>query len=102
MEEEPRKPRRLQITIADILLGMAVAGAFAAYVAEGEPQFIFIALSALILFLAHRPIALRFWIVGMVMLGTIMFVAGMKGQYLDSMSPGWLAAWGAGMVVEAV
>lgn len=98
--------RRFQFSIADGLLATAVAAAVVATIAARKSAISFIAAGVLLLFIWHRPVLVRLWVVGTTGFGsgvlTAMFCrhAGAHDYLLEfGMYTDDLVGWGAGLLV---
>ena len=102
-------PHPLQFSIADGLLGTAVAAAIVASIATKEAVVSFITLAALLAFVWHRPVLFRLWLTMTIGLGTGLLTAMLyRGlidhQYLSGfrMDTDEIAGWGGGLLIGSL
>ena len=91
-----------QLSIADILLLMALIASILAAAIADEPPIAFVMACCLGAFIWHRPIVSRLWALGLIGLGAGLFTGGMSGEHSLSMRDGEIMAWGVGMLVGGI
>ncbi len=95
-------PLGSQFRISDILLLTALIAGIVAGVPLQLPIIPFITASCLGIFIWHRPIVSRLWLIAMLSLGAGLIAAGAQRQYLFAMNDGEVIAWGVGMVAGSI
>ena len=97
---------RYQFSVRDLLLLVVVAAAVTATIATERAIISFITLGVLLLFVWHRPIVLRFWLVLTLGLGSgLAWAMNHRANYGNiliseyGMATDEIAGWGMGMFV---